>query len=358
MKTNFIQPVRRALFFLTLVAGSSLLYNCSSDDDAPEPEPTAPDFEEVADLPALEDEDPEITEPETGSITESEATKNIITDVLNAGDNGSISESTKESLGKVGEFSQQLPASVREKAANLDEAAIDAILNQDEALDADLAAVRDQLKDLPEDIAKLLPEINFTADLEALKAMGTKTSGTKHYNFGDLDPVSQVTGSCTEVTRAAYADKIEDLTGQMETNLSTVTANYTRRLSEADARYETRLETQEEHYATNKTDIKATLTDILAAADKAATSGETELATQLRQLTLLYAIDVRAALEEWNVLVLELLENRMEAEKATALEIKETKEEKVAADFETSKEQADAILAQGLANCHNQGSGN
>jgi hypothetical protein len=358
MKTNFIQPVRRALLFSTLVAGSFLLYNCSSDDDTPEPEPTAPDFEEVADLPAVEDEDPQITEPETGSIEASEETETIVTDVLNAENTGSISDATKESLSKVGAFSQQLPASVQEKAANLDEAAIDAILNQDEELDADLAAVRDQLKDLPEEISKLLPEINFTADLEALKAMGTKTSGNKTYDFGDLDPVSQVTGSCGEVTRAAYAEKIEDLTAQMETNLSIVTANYTRRLNEADARYDDRLESQEELYATNKTDIKATLTNILAAAEKATSIGETALATQLKQLTLLYAIDARAALEEWNVLVLQLLDNRREAEKATALEIKEVKEEKVAADFATSKDQADEILNEGLANCHNQGSGN
>ncbi|GHA46171.1 hypothetical protein GCM10007103_29080 [Salinimicrobium marinum] len=358
MKTTFIQPVRRALFLSTLVAGSFLLSNCSSDDDAPEPEPTAPDFEEVADLPPVEDEDPQITEPETGSIEASEETENIVTDVLNAGDTGSISDATKESLREVGEFSQQLPASVQEKAANLDEAAIDAILNQDEELDADLAAVRDQLEDLPEEISKLLPEINFTADLEALKAMGTKTSGNKTNDFGDLDPVSQVTGSCGELTRAAYDDKIADLTAQMETNLSTIEANYTRRLGEADARYDDRLETQEEHYATNKSDIKATLTDILAAAEKATSIGETALATQLKQLTLLYALDARAALEEWNVLVLELLDNRMEAEKATALEIKETKEDQVAADFETSKDQADEILNEGLANCHNQGSGN
>ncbi|UJH89862.1 hypothetical protein LZ575_12715 [Antarcticibacterium sp. 1MA-6-2] len=333
------------------------MINCSSKDlEFIDPyEFVNTDFDQIGDLPTIVDEDQEVTEPEVGEVANSEETQAIINEVMDLGESGEVSAATKAKLEEVETFIEQLPPAVNTAAQNLDAEAINNILDPSVELSSDLQAVRDALS-LPASVRQLLPVINFSTDFR-ISSSANKSAVV--YDINDSDIRSQsVSGPCADAARLSYEIKIEDLEAQRDANLAIVDGNYTRRLGEADTRYEQRLVEQEERLATNTADITTVLVDLLAAADAAAAAGNFELEAQIRQLTLLYAIDARASLIEWNNLVLELLEDTMAEEKAWAEERKTLRTAEVTAAFDAAKAQANTLLTSALNSCHNQGSGN
>ena len=363
MKTTITRFLRRGIIFCSMLLLSLLLWNCDTQDlEFIDPyEFVNDDFDEIPDLDEVEDEDPEIVEPEVGTVEKSAETQSLVSDVLNAGSTGGISEESKTKLQNVQTYTNSMPAAVNQKAESLTTAEVANILDSEQELDADLEQARESLKNAPAEVKALLPKIQLTVDFDDLNSAARPKSGLPQSinDFGSMDILAQnVSGPCADAARAAYEERMLELREQRDANFFIIESNYARRLDEADARLASRKDAQAAKLATIKAEMLDATGDILAAAEEAESIGETETAQQLKQLALLYAIDARSALNEWNILVLELLQVRMTQEKAEALAIRDAKTAAVTAAFNAAKAQADALLQQSLADCHNQGSGN
>ncbi|MDT0650326.1 hypothetical protein [Autumnicola edwardsiae] len=355
MKTQFTHFYRRSSYFACLLFISLLLFNCSKDDDNPTPE--VPEFEEEfedgEDLPELEDEDPEIVEPETGGVDNSAATQAVVDDL--GGDDGEVSEETEASLNAVGSLSDSYSEEVNQTAESLDEDSVEEILNTED-LEGALGDLEQSLNDLPEEVAALMPQINYTADFNRAVAAALQKSSL---NISDSYPMSQaVNGPCADAARDGYDARIETLTSQRDAQLATINSNYTRRVEEAGPRYETRLEKLNEDRSAYRADLKATAVSLITAANQFAANDRAVMAKQIRTLALIFTVKSQSSLKEWFNAANTVLSEKRAEEEATALSLQEEKTEIAETNFNTSKAAADALLNSRLNRCHNQGSGN
>lgn len=359
MTNTSSQLFKKTVFFFCLLFTSLLFINCSNDDDTPPPTYEFDDkFEDIEDLPEVVDEDLPTPDPDAGKVADSEETLGVVADVKGASTEAEISAETTTSLNNIKAFTEEQPAAVTEAAESLDEAGIDAILDESADLDASLADLETALGEVSTEIAALLPKIQLSTDFEGLMTMAqTKDGIIVELNTSDFISQAQ-TAPCSEAALESYNAIIADLTAQRDANLAIVEANYTRRQNEADARLETRIAEQATRLEENKAAVKATVISLLEAADNAESFGSTEIASQLRQLALYYAVYARTVLSVWNTAVLEMLEARKVAEKAAAEERRDIRVVEVTASFEAARDEALAIFEDIDSNCHNQGSGN
>ncbi|UCS93974.1 hypothetical protein KZP23_02760 [Echinicola marina] len=355
---TFPFPVIR---YLGMVMAIFMLANCGTKDlEFMEPyEFVNDDFDEVEDLDPVEDPDPEIEEPETGQVNNSDQTEEILTNILNAEKEEDIQPETQEALTTINTVSSTAPASVKEKAAAIDEATVDKILDVETELDEDLEEVSGQLDQLSDEIKALLPVIDFSVDTES-NPDDRILQGLKQVDM-DLEASMRtmaVVGPCAEAAESAYNELMSSLTAQREDNLETIEANYQRRLAEADTRYNSRLTAQVDKYQENLAQIRSVTTSLIQAAVQLDLLGLSSLAEETRFLALYYALYARFELERWNNQALNLLASRRDVEKATALDIKESREAEVNNAFTDRAESASGIYEGAVNNCHNQGSGN
>lgn len=358
MTNKTSQFLRRTTFYICLLFTSLLLVNCSNDDDTPPPTyEFGEEFEAIDDLPPVDDEELATPDPDAGKVADSEETLAIVADVMGASTEAEVAAETTASLNIINGFTADQPAAVAEVAESLDEAAVDAILDESTELDATLTDLETALGDVSAEIEALLPAIQLSSDFEGMM-ISASTKGGIVVDFNNADIFSQAqTGPCYDAARDAFDAIIADLTTQRDANLAVVEANYTRRLAEADARLATRITEQASRLEANKEAVKTTTLSLLQAADNAE-GFSTEIASQLRQLALYYAVYARTALAEWNTAVLEMLEDRKEEEKAAAEERRDDRVTDVNTSFENARTQALATLSTINNNCHNQGSGN
>lgn len=359
MKNTTSQILKRTTFYSCLLFISLLFINCNNDDDTQPPTyEFGEKFKDIEDLPVVVDEDLATPDPDAGKVAESEKTLAIIPDILGASTEAEVSADTKSSLNTIKAYTASQPIAVVEAAESLGEAGIDAILDQSVALNATLSDLQASLDGVSDEVAALLPNIQLSTDFERSN-ISAQTKAGIIVDLNDADIFSQAqTGPCHEAARDAYNDIIADLTGQRDANLAIVDANYTRRQSEADARLETRIAVQAILLEDNKTAVKTTILSLLDAAEYAEIFLSMEIASEIRQLTLYYAVYARTALDVWNTAVLEILESFNLEEKAAAEEHRNNLVAQETAFFETTTSEAQAILNGILNNCHNQGSGN
>jgi len=359
MANTTSQILKRTAFYFCLLFTSLLFVNCSNDDDSPPPTyEFGEKFEDIDDLPEVVDEDLATPESDAGKVAGSEETLGIVLDVMGASEEEEISAETKASLNTIKGFTENQPAAVAEAAESLDEAGVDAILDNSVALDATLADLETALGDVSAEVAALLPTIQLSVDFEGFTVSAQAKAGII-VDLNNRDIVSQAqTGPCYDSARDAYDDKVADLTAQKDANLAIVEANYTRRQSEADARLVTRTTEQATRLEENIAAVKITILSLLEAADNTESFGSTEIASELRQLALYYAVYARTALDEWNTAVIEMLEARKVEENTAAEERRDIRVTEVNASFEAAKAEAQTILNDINNNCHNQGSGN
>ena len=161
MRTKFTSFYSRAGILACLLLFSLVLTNCSKDD-----EPKTYEFDEFKDLdelPALEDADPEFTDPDAGSVEASAETEAVIADLQD----GSVTADTQSKLDATKSFADGLSTSVSDEVQALDTTRVEEILDAD-SLDGSLADLESSLDDLPAEVAALLPSINFSADYDAM----------------------------------------------------------------------------------------------------------------------------------------------------------------------------------------------
>lgn len=359
MKTNFNNSWRKTVFFAFLILSSVTLYNCSNDDDNPGPDPITQEevdeaFEGVEEIPDLEDEDPEVEEPDTSAETEEPAATTAAADnVTAATSEDDLTPETQQVLDDVEAASASLPASFTTAAANLTPEAISNILDIDADIDDELEA-DDIITSLPENVRNLLPRITFNFSAGSGASSGVLQDGVSSLNVGvQLDPIAQtVDAPCEDLYNDTYDEKIAELQEVRDAQLATITANYDRRMTEAGTRYDTRLSALQATRAERVAELSETANDFLAAAAVLDLSED-----QLKALALLYALEGRRQIRTWYNTAVAVLQESRETEEATAASLRDQRTATVTANYQTSANQALQVRNEGLADCHNQGSG-
>lgn len=347
MRTKVTSFYSRAGILACLLLFSLVLTNCSKDD-----EPKTYEFDEFKDLdelPALEDADPEFTDPDAGSVEVSAETQAVIADLQDG--SGDVTADTQSKLDATKSFADGLSTSVSAEVQALDTTRVEEILNAD-SLSGSLADLENSLDSLPAEVAALLPSINFSADYDAV-AMAITRGPVDVSKDGIMS--QGLSGPCYDAARAAYDAAMEEPIATRDEQLATVDANYNRRTGEADSRYDSRIGALDDQYAAYKSETKETALALLALADQVA---DDSLAKEIRTLALIYAVKGHEALTDWYTAASDLIATYRDNEKASLQQIKDERQATVNTNFDALKAQAQEALNQAYSKCHNQGSGN
>jgi len=332
--------------FLGFALFTLLLVNCSKDDD-----PVTFEFDEfdnLSELPELEDPDPEFTDPDLGSVEASDATQLMLTDFQDG--SGDLDDTTKNNLTAVSDFSDGLTTNFEAEAQALDAAGIDAILNASE-LTGDLAALAAELDPLPASVAALFPAIAFTDDYN--RAQQEQMKAGIVINDLKLDLMSQATeGPCYDAALAAYTEAMKTTIETKDAQTIDVNTNYNTRVTDADTRYTSRLAALDAY----NVDIKDAAVAILAYSDSIKDS-DADLAATLRNFALFYVVNSYTMLDTFQTEATSLLTDTKTTELASIETIKTEQIQSIQSNFDVVKAEADALLTAANNNCHNQGSG-
>ena len=350
---KFLRSAGRPGLYVSLALAGLLFINCSKDDDGPTEYDFEDQFEELEELETVEDEDPEITEPDTGGLEQSEATTAIIADLGDG--SGDVSAETQASLDAVDTFSNDFSEDVEAEATALDATRVEEILNMSE-FDGALAEVEASLEDAPAEILELLPVIDFGSAVEATSSVQGSAFKGSEFDLDLKNVVSQANGSgpCFEAAQDAYDEAMAPAIAKRQENLDVIEANYQRRVGEAETRAADRQEVVNASYETFYDAILDATVNLLNYADAIEDTAPSQ-ATVIRKSALNYIVQATKNLNAWYVSASQLVDQFEAAEKERAEELKEQRTAQVEANFAEIKAEADAILQAAYADCHNQG---
>ncbi|WP_200980040.1 hypothetical protein [Echinicola sp. 20G] len=360
MKIN--QTKWRGLQALSLVFAILFLANCGKKDiETLDPyDYQSKKFEAVEDIPDVEDPEPEVQEPETGSVENPEVTTAAISNLEGAGSEGEISTETKNSLEQISNFSAPLSADFKTAAKEIDEAGLDKILDADQALDEAFKGAEKALEDAPTEVLAMLPQMELTEDFDILEEGNRVKAEEVAKFFEERIPnyrMSALTGACSDAAQQAYDEKIQKLDEQKESALTVIEENYERRVTEADERYTTRKANHDENYEVELAKLRTSVIALYNVADKIE-AFSASFAETIRYFAVIYAVHARTTIEVWCAKVVSMLEAKRDAEKEKALELKEMRTAQVMELYNERVEKADELLEAAFEACHNQGSGN
>ncbi|MFC6859769.1 hypothetical protein [Zunongwangia atlantica] len=318
-----------------------------------DPEEVENEFEEgVDEIPDLDDEDPEVAEPDFAAESDvPEATTAAAADFSSAETVDDLSSESSEILTSLESAVDDVPANALSISASLTEDDIEAMLDLDQDLpdgvDADAIVAS-----LPDDIIALLPQINY--DFSSSASSTVIPNGINVLNSGvDLDPVAQaVDAPCEDVYNDAYDDVIADLQATRDEQLATVFANFERRSAAAEDRFNSRTETLNNSADEFAAEIEAIAEEFLLAAEGLDFAEE-----ELRLMAFLVALEGRIELQSWYDAASTVISNARTTEETTIEERRDDRESTVNSNYQNSADQAREILVAGIAACHNQGSG-
>ena len=360
MKTNFNNSWRKSLFFAFLILTSITLYNCSNDDDNPAPGPTGEEVDKefsegVEELPELEDEDLEVTEPDVeAEVSTPEATTTAAADFKAATSTDDLSAESKAIFNSLQTTRTNVPESAKTTATGLTEEQIAMMLDIDQDLPANVEADVDAIvAAIPADIMALLPKITFDFGTSAAASVSGK-EGVQVLNAGvELDPVAQaVDAPCEDLYRDAYDEIIATRQQTRDDQLATILANFNRRMEAAGTRLTTRIAEIDGDADAFAAEVEIVADEFLAAAEGLGVAEE-----ELKLMAFLVALEGRKQIMTWYEAAETVINAAKTTEEAAIQARKDDKEASVNASYQEAKSDADAILSAGLANCHNQGSG-
>ncbi|TRO64262.1 hypothetical protein [Christiangramia sabulilitoris] len=351
MNIKFLRSAGRPGLYVSLALAGLLFVNCSKDDDTPPVYDFENEFEDLEELESVEDADPAITEPETGSVQESAVTTAVLADLGDG--SGDVSAETQASLDAVESFGAGLSADAQAEADALDATRAEEILNLTD-LGSVLSGVEASLDNAPAAVLELLPTIQFGAattsavfNVEFLKGF----EGVDSKN--SVDGVQQ-SSSCFEAAQKAYDDAMAPVIAKRQENLGIIDANYQRRLGEAEDRAVARLAAVDAAYDTYYNYILNTTIALLNYAD-AVEGTSPEFAANIRTYALIFIVQGSSNLTAWYAMATQAIVDAEAAEKQTAETLKTQRSAEVEARFAAIKAVADAKLTAAFNNCHNQG---
>lgn len=369
MKHNRSSSILKGFNVLALLIIGLFFVQCTTQDiDTLPPYQADNDFDEVDDLPDLEDPDPDGVDVEIGDIDNSKIIDAILDAIRNA-------EGEEELAGLISELFEKM-GTVPDASGPLDPE-IQAFLN---GLNAELAAkiikgeveVSDKLKDFADktgsgsSFSELLPQAIFPklngetlrtlSDLNGSKsARLSRENASKNSVVSTNLRVSHWGETCKEAAQNAFDIRVGELDLQKEDQLNTIELNHQRRLSEIEVAYEFRLEQQQQIY---NFQIDYLILNVSSVLQAISAINNPQLKNSLLLFAAVYTIQAAQLVQNWNNVSLATIEEAKEKE----LEILEDHREAMISNVETAYNKAVAfaeeVLEKALEKCHNQGAGN
>jgi hypothetical protein len=321
------------------------------------------DFEDVADLPPLVEEEPEIEQPAESEIKEPEVASQISNDLEGAESDEDIDEETVAVLSQVSNFVEDQEDGQEEAVASaaeaLDEEEVDAVLNEDAELDeailavANAAAESDQIGDLFPTLD--FPEFEIPDGFESGRVK--LIDETKFTNVDDFLRIEQLVGPCADAANTAYNNALGALNNQRTTLTNTARENHARRLAEAESRFTARNNAALVNYRQSLTILNVFISNYIRNANNIARFNP-RLASNLRYYALLYLYRTRFLLDQQLALNNLYLSTLRFNEISTANSLLNQSLTTITNNYNTTLATLDTTLRNSLNNCHNQGTGN
>ncbi|WP_158859532.1 hypothetical protein, partial [Lunatibacter salilacus] len=203
------------------------------------------EFDGIGELPAVDDDDPVILEPEYPEIDESAEAEAFLDDLAAAESEADVDAFSVNLLEQISEFVEEQPDGVSEElkelAEELSEADIMAMFEEGAELDPGLLAlVQDALGS--SDIGFLFPTITIPPGLTEEDPEGRKDFSTdleKNMMLENLRTATLV-GPCADEARDAFNRAVDRLEASRTALLATTETNYQNRLTAAQQRLVTR----------------------------------------------------------------------------------------------------------------------
>lgn len=321
------------------------------------------DFESIAELPPLEEEEPVIQEPERSEVTNSNAIEPILPNLSSATSEDDIDETAKEFLANVSDFVVDLDDDTEElltgEARNLNSTAVDQLLGEGVELNNGILQIA-ILAAESSPVSSLFPSLVLPQLPDLLINPSGRLTGEDEFGF-DLDfefvRVSTLVGSCAVAANQAYDEALGQLNNQRAIRIETANQNLNRRVAEAEARLLSRDQAALDEYRASLTTLRENINNNIDAANNLQTFSP-ELADNLRYYTLLYSYYYKYIIDLNYDFYLEYHERLRDNEVAIAGILLQQSLKNINNDYNMAKSNLDNVLQTSLNNCHNQGSGN
>ncbi|WP_163381089.1 hypothetical protein [Cyclobacterium sp. SYSU L10401] len=352
---NRLRPFAKYMAVLLMIA-PLIYWGCGTKEleFVPPYQEVEDEFDDIADLPEVDDPDPEFTEPVYEELSTPPLVSNLLEEVMAYEEEGkAISDNARQEL-------KRLKLGLKEMGLDLD-AQIESghlagILDLEASLDEDLDALMASFMEkyglkapLPE-----IPEVGDLPDIEALESALKKDilAGS------NARVMSDIYGPCFQHAREAYDDRVYDLDDQLNSAVDRINANYLRRAEQAEERLMRRNEQVNELYMEERNLLHELSARILRAAVRAGLDGDLELAEELRAYALIYAYHMRIQIKEWALSCVAWNETFFNREIEKIEELRESRIARVLTFHEEAVELADRLLNAAFDRCHDQGGGN
>jgi len=368
MNHNRPKLILRGFNALALLMIGLFFVHCTTQDiDTLPPHQADNDFDEVDDLPDLDDPDPDGVDVEIGDIDNSEIIDTILESIQNAG-------SEEELAGLLSKLFEKM-GNVPDASGPLDPE-IQAFLD---GLNAEIAAkiikgeleVSDKLKDFAakagsqSSFAELLPQAVFPKlNGVTLRTLSDLNHSEAKQRLKDTTVKQTVTAanqrtahwgeSCEEAAQNAFAIRVGELDLQKEDQLNTIELNYQRRLSEVEVTYEFRLNQQQQMYDFQIDYLILNVSSVLQAISAI---NNPELKNNLLLFAAVYTIQAAQLVQEWNNVSVGTIEEAYEKELDIIENHRDAMIENVETAYNKAVAYAEEVLEKALEKCHNQGSG-
>ena len=369
---NYYQrtPILKGLNLMALLLIGLLFMHCSTQDiDTLPPYEAENDFDEVDDLPDLDDPDPDGVDVEIGDINNSPIIDSILEAMATAGSEEELAEllgKLFERMGNVDELPENLDPEVQAFLQALDVETATRILKGE-------LEVSPKLKELAATVgegnsfAALLPQINLPKiNGKTLRTMseinmkpGTDYGEKRKADVGPLNSenlrTSQWGAPCEEAAQNAFDIRVGELELQKEDQLNVLDINYQSRLSEIEVNYELRLNQQQQTYDFQIDYLILNVSSVLQAIS---VIQNPQLKNNLLLFAAVYIIQAAQLVQNWNDLSIAAIEEAYERELEIIEDHRDARIENVEAAYDKALKFAEEILEKALARCHNQGAGN
>lgn len=353
---NQLQPYARYLAVLLI---TPLLYwGCGTKelDFVPPYQEVEDEFDAIADLPEVDDPDPEFTEPVYQELSTPPLVSNLLEEIVAyEEEDKTISDNSRQELKRLTQALKELGLDL-DAQGDFESAYLTSILDLEAPMDEELESLLANFMEkygldapLPE-----IPEVEDLPDLESVQAAIKKNL----LAASNAKVMTDIYGPCFQYAREAYDDRIFELDEQLYTAVDRINANYLRRAEQAEERLMRRNEQVHELYMEERNRLNDLATQILKAAVKAGLKGDLELGEELRAYALIYAFHMRGQIKHWALSCLAFNKKFFKQEIEVIEQLREDRIARVLTFHEEAVELADRLLVAAFDRCHDQGGGN
>jgi hypothetical protein len=355
MKNN-LRPFVNYLLFLLIAP--LLFWSCGTKEIefVPPYQDVEDEFDKIADLPEVDDPDPEVTEPVYQEMSTSPLVANLLEEIMAYEEDGKpISANGRKELKRLKQGLKEMGLDLNPQG-DFESKYLAGILDLEAPMDVDIEELLERFMEeydltvpLPE-----IPEVEGLPNLESLRTALNKDmlAGTNEKTMTDIY------GPCFQHAREAYDHRVYELDDQLYNAVDQINANYLRRAEEAEERLILRNKQVNDLYVEERNLLYELSSKILKAAVRAGLNGDLEMGEELLAYALIYAYQMRSQIKTWALSCLAFNEKFFIEEIEIIEELREERIARILTIHEEAVQLADRLLIAAFDRCHDQGGGN